>query len=129
MSLEGSCHCGAAGWHMNTTPDSALQCNCTVCRRYAPLWAYGDAGKNVMLFGDTAFYQPGEGLEFHRCAHCGCLVCWKAIDPGEQGFHRVRINLRLAEPKQIAQLRLDYFDGLTHWVKNENTGKIVADIL
>ena len=129
MSLDGSCHCGAAGWHMSSAPDSALQCNCTVCRRYAALWAYGDQGRDVTLFGDTGSYQPGEGLEFHRCAHCGCLICWRAIEAGEQGYHRVGLNLRLAEPALIADLRLDYFDGLTHWVKNGNTGKTLAAIL
>ena len=39
--LKGTCHCGDAGWALEEFPQSATACNCTVCRRYGVLWAYG----------------------------------------------------------------------------------------
>ena len=43
--LEGSCLCGAVRWHYDDFPESATACNCSACRRYGALWAYGYEGE------------------------------------------------------------------------------------
>ena len=38
--LTASCHCGAVQIEVDHTPPSLTQCTCSICRRYAALWAY-----------------------------------------------------------------------------------------
>ena len=45
--LEGSCLCGAARWYYHDLPNSATAFNCSACRRYGALWAYGYEGENT----------------------------------------------------------------------------------
>jgi len=39
--MQGICHCGRVTWKLDTPPESVTACNCTLCRRYGVLWAYG----------------------------------------------------------------------------------------
>ena len=49
MTLEGSCHCGGAGWTLEGDPGSITICNCTLSRRYGALWAYDFEGERIAL--------------------------------------------------------------------------------
>jgi len=62
--IEGSCHCGAVRWRLEATPEAATACNCTVCRRYAALWAYGHEGEDVEVSGTTRAYLRGAPWRF-----------------------------------------------------------------
>ena len=55
--IEGSCHCGAVRWSFAGDPGGATACNCTVCRRYGVLWAYGHADEDVHVIGETRFHR------------------------------------------------------------------------
>ena len=46
--MNGSCHCGRVTWTLKTPPTSVTACNCTVCRRYGVLWAYGHIGHDQL---------------------------------------------------------------------------------
>ncbi len=74
--LTGTCHCGAASWRLDALPESVTACNCTICRRYGALWAYGFIGKDVAISGQTTTYRRADGtqLQFHFCATCGCAM-------------------------------------------------------
>lgn len=41
LKLKGTCHCGAVRWTFEAPLESITACNCTTCRRYGALWAYG----------------------------------------------------------------------------------------
>ena len=45
--VGGRCHCGAVQWWIQGEIPDATICNCTVCRRYGVLWAYGFEGHGV----------------------------------------------------------------------------------
>lgn len=110
--LEGSCHCGAVHWLFDGQPESATACNCTVCRRYAPLWAYGFEDERIRVWGPTHRYVRGDSLGFHFCPACGCMVYWRALQPGPDARRRMGVNLRLAEPQAVAEIavrRVDWF--------------------
>ena len=49
--VEGKCHCGDATWTLELRPVSATACNCTVCRRYGAIWAYGYLSQDVNVTG------------------------------------------------------------------------------
>jgi hypothetical protein len=126
--LEGSCHCGAARWKLSELPASATACNCTACRRYGVLWAYGYEGENITVTGQTTAYIRGESLSFNFCPSCGGVTHWRSLTANEQGRRRIAVNLRMADPEPIAQVPVDHFDGLDKWEDLPGDGKCIKDM-
>ena len=126
-ALKGSCHCGAVGWAFAGIPPSATACNCTVCRRYGTLWAYGFEGEDIAVFGVTATHTPGDSLRFHFCPTCGCVAYWRGIEAPDSGRHRVAVNLRLGDPAAVASVPIRHFDGLGRFEELPQDGRCVAD--
>ncbi len=131
--LEGSCHCGGVTWKLAAMPESATACNCTVCRRYGVLWAYGyegeDEGEEVRAKGVTTAYARGDkSIGFHFCPGCGCVAYWRSVLPGQDGRRRIAVNLRLTEPEPIAHLPIDHFEGLVKFEDLARDGRCVADL-
>ena len=127
-ALEGRCHCGAVRWRLDAMPASATACNCTVCRRYGVLWAYGHEGEDVHVEGATSSYARGAALTFHFCPTCGCVTHWRGREVDAQGRRREAVNLRLAEPGAVAALPIDPFDGLVTFTDLPRDGRCVADM-
>ena len=127
--IEGSCHCGAVRWRLEATPEAATACNCTVCRRYGVLWAYGHEGEDVEVSGTTRAYLRGESspLAFHFCPDCGCIAYWRAVAP-HKGRRCIAVNLRLAEPEAVASITIDHLDGLESWRNIPRSGHSVGDM-
>lgn len=127
--IEGVCHCGAVRWRFDAVPDAATACNCTLCRRYGVLWAYGHDGEDVHLLGETRAYVWGDrSIGFHFCPTCGCIAAWRALAPNAEGRRRAAVNLRLAEPAEVAAIPIDHFDGLDTWTDLPRDGRCVADM-
>ena len=40
MNKRATCHCGNITIEVNQAPDIVTDCHCSICRRYAALWAY-----------------------------------------------------------------------------------------
>lgn len=126
--LQGTCHCGAVSWQLREMPESATACNCTACRRYGALWAYGYEGETVSAAGATQAYVRGRSLGFHFCPGCGCMAFWRSLQPDEEGRRRMGVNLRLSEPGPVALLPVDHFDGLESWDDLPHDGRCVRDL-
>ena len=126
--IEGNCHCGAVHWRFDGMPDSATACNCTVCRRYGTLWAYGYQDEGVHVSGPTKAYVRGDGtLGFHFCPECGCVAYWRGLEPDDRGRRRIAVNLRLTEPGPVGGLPIDHFEGLETFTDLPRDGKCVSD--
>lgn len=128
-AIEGRCHCGRAGWRLASPPDRATTCNCTACRRYGALWAYGELGTHTTFTGPTHAYVRDDieqHLAFHFCPSCGAVVGWKPLDP--EGNPRCAVNLRLAEPEAVAALPIIRFDGAGDWAVVPSNGRTVGDV-
>lgn len=126
--LEGSCACGAARWQLDEMPESATACNCTACRRYGTLWAYGYEGENIRVSGDTTAYIRGKALSFNFCSRCGGVTHWRGLQVNEQGRRRIAVNLRMTEPGPVAHLPIDHFDGLDTWDDLPRDGRCIKDL-
>ena len=127
--LEGSCHCGAARWQLDGVPASATACNCTACRRFGALWAYGHEGETIRFEGDTTAYVRGDSLlGFNFCPACGSVMHWLSLQPDAQGRRRGAVNLRMTEPAAIADEPIDHFDGLDTWEDLPADGRCVKDL-
>jgi hypothetical protein len=126
--LEGSCLCGAVRWTLDDLPTSATACNCTACRRYGALWAYGYEGENLAVTGDTTPYVRADSLSFNFCPRCGNLTHWRGLATDGQGRRRSAVNLRLTEPGPIAGVPVRHFDGLGTWEDLPSDGRCVKDM-
>jgi hypothetical protein len=114
--ITGSCHCGAVTFELRETPEWITECNCSICRRLATLWAHSQVDK-VTITGapeaTIAYCWGDRDLEFHSCRICGCTTHWAGCSPDFS--HRVALNCRLAPPEEIAGIRVRRFDGATSW--------------
>ena len=126
-ALIGTCHCGAVTWRLAAMPESVTACNCTICRRYGVLWAYGHVGHDIEITGDSKTYRRTDGgaVDFHFCSHCGCVTHYIATKPNEEGRHWTAVNMRMTDPEPIAHLEIDHFDGYDSWDDLPRDGRTV----
>lgn len=114
--LKGSCHCGAVTIALPSAPVKATNCNCSLCRRIAGLWAYFPWG-SVRIGGHpehTREYVWGDRtLRTVRCAHCGVATHWEPLVPAPGQMHGV--NLRNFDPALLDGVRIRRFDGAVSW--------------
>lgn len=105
---QGSCHCGAVTIAIADSPTEVAECNCSLCRRLGTLWHYG-APASVSVTGELAGYVQGDcSLTTWRCAHCGCVTHWTAID---DTYQRMGVNLRMFDPALWQDLPRRFVDG------------------
>jgi len=110
----------------------ATICNCTICRRYGVLWAYDYDGYGIHVEDPravlTAYVWGSRSLSFNFCSLCGNLVSWRGARPMQDGRTRIAVNLRLAEPEDVAKVPLLRFDGLDSFEDLPSDGRHVADV-
>jgi len=141
VTIKGSCLCGSVHWELEGFPDHATSCNCTACRRYGTLWAYGyqvgDAndkkeGENITIRGDTntkMFMRGDMGLTFNFCTECGNMAYWRGCTQDDKGRTRIAVNIRLAvNPKEVAGIPISHFDGFDKFESLPRDGKCVSDV-
>jgi hypothetical protein len=126
-ALQGACVCGAVKWQFDGLPEGATACNCTACRRYGALWAYGYENEGIHVSGSTRAFVRGNSLGFHFCPECGCVTYWRALQANEAGRRRIAVNMRLAEPEAVARIPIDHFDGLGAFEDLPRDGRCVVD--
>jgi hypothetical protein len=98
------------------TPAWLTECNCSICRRIGGLWAHaGTASISIDCNeGATLAYAWGDRtLAFHTCRTCGCTTHWENLQPDEHA--RMAVNCRMADPADIAGIRIRHFDGADTW--------------
>lgn len=129
--IEGSCHCGRAGWSFAGTPERVSTCNCGICRRYGALWAYGGLDDTIRLHGLSQEYrridEASPSIAFVFCGDCGCVTAWKSLREGPPGVRRAAVNMRLAPPEAIAAVPVRRFDGRGAFAPAPDDGRCVRD--
>jgi hypothetical protein len=106
--ISASCHCGAVFYEVDVAPDTVTSCACSICRRYATLWACYSP-KQVRVSGVTDIYMWGDSdLEFHRCKTCGCITHWESAD---RTYGRMAVNARLMDSAVVAAAKMRYIEG------------------
>jgi len=125
--IQGSCHCGAVQWRFEGIPESATACNCTACRRYGALWAYGFEGDVVAVSGPAQTYSRGKWVVFHFCPTCGCVAYWRALETSKSGQWPMGVNLRLTDPENVARIPINHHNGLKGDEDLPRDGRCVAD--
>ncbi len=114
--LTTTCHCGAVHVAIPHAPETAINCNCSICRRLGALWAYYPVG-TVTISGHpehtTGYVWGDRTLSTVRCRHCGCVTHWEPLTDEAKG--RMGVNIRNFEPEQIGDVRIRRFDGADSW--------------
>lgn len=111
---ELSCHCGSVRIVVNTPPAEVTDCNCSLCRRAAVLWAYypvADA-KFASAPATDVYLWGKKTIAFHRCKTCGCLTHGSPTDSSQT---EMGVNARLLDPAILAKARIRRFDGADTW--------------
>ena len=106
--IRTTCHCGAVKIAIPRQPETITNCNCSICRRYGPLWAYFPQSEVEIeaAEGNTDEYIWGDKMiAFVRRRHCGCVTHWRElIEPRADA--RMGVNARMFEPEQIGPARI-----------------------
>ena len=130
--VRGRCHCGSVDWRFEGEIPDATICNCTICRRYGVLWAYGYDGDGIHVEDPkwvlAAYRWGSRSISFNFCSVCGNLISWRGTAPSADGRTRIAVNLRLAEPEDVAQIPLQRFEGLHSFDDLPRDGRHVADV-
>lgn len=115
-SLQGACHCGAVCLTLPSAPETATQCNCSLCRRTGGILSYYPFG-SVTIEGhpeNTESYVWGDRtLRNVRCKTCGIFTHWEPLEATAGARHGV--NLRNFEPALLAAVQIKRFDGADTW--------------
>jgi len=127
MKLEGSCHCGAVRFSLEShTPQPYMRCYCSICRKTA-----GGGGYAINIMGETAslkvrgasdvsvyrarIKEPGAKRQTrsqgrrHFCSKCGSAL-W-AWDPRWKDWvypFASAIDTPLPKPAEEVEIMLDY---------------------
>ena len=109
--IRAACHCTAVRFEIETAPVWAVDCNCTLCRRYGAIWAYYKPGEVKIVQGadDTVAYTWGDkALAFHHCKICGCLTHHTVV--GSAPLHIRGVNARMMPTLDPTTVRLQQTD-------------------
>ena len=128
--LKGHCHCEKVSWVYPLVLESVTACNCTLCRKYGAMWAYGSIEEGIIVSGETKIYMRKDGIhEYHFCNNCGCLTHNQAKVPNKEGLTRIVVNLRLIDdPTLIEDLPIDHFEGLVSFEDLPRDHRCVRDL-
>ncbi len=124
MKLEGSCHCGAVRFSLDSAqPYPFMRCYCSICRKTAGAGGFAinlgggyrtlqvDGRENISVYRARISDEPGEaGLSSarrHFCKHCGsALWLWDPTWPDLVHPHASAIDTQLPVPPEHVHLML-----------------------
>ncbi len=116
MSLKGSCHCGNVQLSVPHLTDTATECNCSICSRYAARWGYFTEQQVEVSVGEKGLqaYSYGDNMiAFQHCKNCGCLTHYTSTTPGPEA--RLAINYRMFGLDVMNTPVVRHFDGADSW--------------
>lgn len=113
MAFEGGCHCGAVAFTVDADlPDTAINCNCSHCRRKGFLLSFFPAETFTLTRGEEALREYT--FNTHQIVHQFCDACGVqafAKGRGPNGAEMRAVNLRCVPAVDLAALKLQDVDG------------------
>jgi hypothetical protein len=113
MRYSGSCHCGRVAFEVEGEIDSALACNCSICRRKGSLLWFVPMTQFDLKTPDEAAgtYLFNKHVIKHRfCKNCGIHPYAEAIHP-KTGVPTAAINIRCLDGVDLDRIKVVHFDG------------------
>ncbi|PTM92608.1 GFA family protein [Mycoplana dimorpha] len=112
MKYEGSCHCGNVAFEVEGDFDTAVDCNCSMCRRRGGLLAFVPRDKLVLTVPEqnVSTYQFNRHvIRHHFCAVCGIAPFGEGADG--KGNEMAAVNLRCIPAIDLDKLSITKVDG------------------
>jgi hypothetical protein len=112
MNYRGSYHCGAVAFEVDGEIESALACNCSICRRKGSLLWFvpRDALKLLTPEDASRVYLFNKHVIRHRfCPTCGMHPYADGVDP--KGNKVAAVNVRCLENVDLEAIPVTQFDG------------------
>ena len=109
---QGSCHCGAVTYKVETDFGSPFQCNCSFCKRRATTMQKVEENDFELLTGQDKLSRYG-GREFSKhffCSNCG-IHCFTRADYKGAVFYMM--NVACFDDVNPWELSPSLFDGAT----------------
>ncbi|MEJ6023351.1 GFA family protein [Ramlibacter sp. PS4R-6] len=113
MKYSGSCHCGKVAYEVEGEIDSAMACNCSMCRRKGSLLWFVTKDKFTLKTpdGNASTYLFNKHKIRHRfCPVCGIHPYAEAVNP-KTGAPTAAINIRCLEGVDPDKVKVTHFDG------------------
>ena len=110
---EGGCHCGAIAFTVEGTIETAIDCNCSLCRRRGGLLAFFPREVLVLRTteaGMATYTFNTHAIRHHFCPTCGVAPFSEGIDP-RSGKPMASVNLRCLPDLDLAALKVIAYDG------------------
>lgn len=110
-TLTATCHCGgitviAPALTDSLRPNVITECRCSVCGRYAALWAYykpsdvfitAEAGHKSLKYVRSDKGSDGDP-EYCFCSRCGCVTHCVIADQGHPA-RNIAVHVRMLDSK------------------------------
>jgi hypothetical protein len=111
-----SCLCGAVTVATQTRPAFIHDCNCTLCTKSGARWGYFHPDE-VAVAGQTRGYSRDDkdspNAQIRFCPKCGATTHFVLTEGAVAKFGNTMmgVNMRLADPGDLAGIELRYPDG------------------
>lgn len=108
MKNTANCHCGNIEIEVNQPPDIITDCSCSICRRYAALWAYYAPSDVSISFKEkkSEFYIWGDrDIEFHHCPNCHCITHYVTTEQCDVDVFAVNARMFTSIPLENIPVR------------------------
>ncbi len=113
MAYGGSCHCGDVTFTVDDDPPaSAMNCNCSHCRRKGFLLSFVPGDRFTLTAGDdrlTDYLFNRHAIAHRFCVTCGCQPFGMGKAP--DGTATVAVNLRCVPDIDLDALTIERVDG------------------
>ncbi len=112
MKHQGGCHCGQVKFEVEMNVEKAISCNCSICMKRGSLLDFVPETNFKLLSGERAMTEylfNKKHIHHLFCKSCGILSYAKAAGP--DGTKMVAINLRCLDGIDLAQLKIQEYDG------------------
>lgn len=109
---HGGCHCGRVRYEVETTLESVMSCNCSICQKRGAILTFVPAPQFTLLSGedDLTDYQFNKKIVHHLfCSRCG--VGSFARGTGPDGSAMIAVNVRCLDDVDLAARSPMSFDG------------------
>ena len=112
MLYEGSCHCGKIAFDVEGDFTSALDCNCSFCRRRGSLLGFVPRDKLVLRTSEEdlkTYTFNRHVIRHHFCSTCGVAPFGEGT--GADGLAMAAVNLRCVPAIDLNAIEINHFDG------------------
>lgn len=111
-----TCLCGHVRLETAKRPDFIHECNCTLCSKTGTHWAYFHPSEVTTAGATYGFSRTDKGeasADVRFCPTCGVTTHFALTAEAQAKFGNgmMGVNMRLADPADLAGIELRYPDG------------------